>query len=191
MQIILMRHGRPDADTRQWLNARDFGAWIDHYNAAGIDPATPPSTAALNLARQADHVLCSPLPRSLTSAAALGISTPHTCDPAFRELDMPHADWRSPVLPVGLWSVLFRLAWMAGYGRHAESFAAAKARAASCADTLRQLAAAHGSVLVVGHGALNLLIARALRRTGWQTTDSAPRRYWQYAIFSRPTPLAP
>jgi broad specificity phosphatase PhoE len=191
MQIVLMRHGRPAIDGQQRLSARSFGAWVDQYNAAAIDPASPPPAAAISQARLARHVLCSTLPRSLTSAAALGIDAPHGQDTAFRELEMPHADWHFPILPVGLWSVLFRLAWALGYHRHAESFASARTRAAACATTLSQLAATHGSVLFIGHGALNGFIAQALRRSGWHSPDSAPRHYWQYAIFSRPTIQAP
>ena len=187
MQIILMRHGRPVIDARQRLSARGFGTWVGHYNAATIDPASQPPAEAIAQARQAAYVLCSTLPRSLTSAAALGIESPHGRDAAFRELEIPNADWRFPVLPVGLWAVLFRLSWALGYHRHAESFAAARVRAATCTDTLSQLARAHGSVLFIGHGALNWFIARALRRAGWHSSAGAPRRYWQYAVFSRTT----
>lgn len=190
MQIILMRHGRPAIDSRQWLSAQAYGTWVKHYNVVIIDPAAPPPTEATRHARQAAYVLCSTLPRSLTSATKLGVQA-HGQDAAFRELEMPNADWRFPILPVGLWSVLFRLAWVLGYRRHAESFAAGRTRAAACAETLGQLAATHGSVLFIGHGALNGFIARALRRSGWHSPDSAPRHYWQYAIFSRPTIEAP
>lgn len=187
MQIILMRHGRPEINTRQWLSARDFGAWVTQYNAAAIDPTSKPPAEAIRLARQARYVLCSTLPRSLTSAAALGIQTQHGRETFFRELEMPHADWRFPILPVGMWSILFRLLWALGYHRHAESFAVARARAATCADTLSALAITHDSVLFIGHGSLNWLIARLLRRAGWQTPDSTPRRHWQYSVFSRTT----
>jgi broad specificity phosphatase PhoE len=191
MQIILMRHGRPAIDSQQRLSARDFGTWVGHYNAAAIDTASRPPAEAIEQARQAAYVLCSTMPRSLTSAAALGIQPPYGREAAFREMEMPHADWHFPVLPVGLWAVLFRLAWVLGFHRHAESFAAAKARAITCADSLSQLATAHGSVLFIGHGSLNWFIARALRRGGWHSADAAPRRYWQFAIFSRPTVQAP
>ena len=180
-----MRHGRPAIDTRQWLSARDFGNWIRQYDAAAIDPAAFPPDAAISQARQAACVLCSTLARSLTSARALGIAAPHDSNAAFRELEMPHADWRHPRLPVGLWSVLFRLLWLFGYHRHAESISAGRARAFSCAGTLEQLAAQHGKVLFIGHGSLNWFIARALRRAGWQSSNDAARRYWQYAVFSR------
>lgn len=191
MQIILMRHGRPAIEARQRLSANGFGIWVGHYNAAAIDPASPPPAEAIEQARQAAYVLCSTLPRSLTSAAALGIQTPHRRDAEFRELEMPHADWQIPILPVGLWAALFRLAWALGYHRQTESFAAARARAANCAETLSQLATTHGNVLFIGHGALNWFIARALRRAGWHSLDGTPRRHWQYAVFSRTTTESP
>lgn len=189
MQIILMRHGRPLGPAPRWLSARAFGAWVDAYDAAPIDPACPPPAAALRLARQAAWVQCSSLPRSLSSAAALGVR-PDAGDVAFRELDLPRADWRFPPLPVACWLLLFRLAWVAGYRRQAESFAAARDRAAACAAGLIQLAGQQGSVLFVGHGALNWFIGRALRRAGWQSSGGA-RRYWEAAVFSRGEPVSP
>ena len=185
MQIILMRHGRPVIDGQHWMSAHDYGGWVSRYDTAAIDPASPPPAEAISQARQAAYVLCSTLPRSLTSATALGIHAPHGQNAAFREMEMPYADWRFPILPVGLWSVLFRLAWTLGFHRHAESFAAARARAVACAETLSQLAAAHGNVLFIGHGSLNWFIARALRRAGWQSSNDDARKYWQYAVFSR------
>lgn len=186
MQIILMRHGQPAIDHRQWLSASGFGTWIERYNAAAIDPASPPPGKAIQLARQANYVLCSCLPRSLTSATALTIDKPHDQDLAFRELEMPHAEWRFPILPVSLWLVFFRICWALGYHRDTESFAAGRARASACADTLSQLSATHGCVLFIGHGLLNRFIARALHRAGWQTSEQTSSRHWEYATFSRP-----
>lgn len=183
-----MRHGRPAINTQQWLSALSFGAWVGHYNAAAIDLVNPPPAAAVSQVSQASYVLCSTLPRSLTSAIALGVQTPDCIDEAFRELEIPHAEWRYPILPVSLWLVLFRMLWVFGYHRHTESFAAAKVRGSNCANTLSQLAGTHGNVLFIGHGSLNWFIARALRQAGWRSSDSTPRQYWQYAVFSRTVP---
>jgi broad specificity phosphatase PhoE len=191
MQIVLMRHGRPAIESTKCLNAKDFGAWVERYEAAAIDPAYPPPATAIDQSRQAAYLMCSTLPRSLSSANALGVEAPDGHDAAFREMEMPSADWRYPVLPVAAWAVLFRLAWTLGYHRDTESFTAAKARADDCADVLARLAAAHGKVLFIGHGTLNWFIARALRRAGWRSPDKAPRHHWQSAIFSRTTPQSP
>lgn len=97
MQIILMRHGRPAIEARQRLSANGFGIWVGHYNAAAIDPASPPPAEAIEQARQAAYVLCSTLPRSLTSAAALGVETPHR-RPGWHSLDgTPRRHWQYAV----------------------------------------------------------------------------------------------
>lgn len=68
-----MRHGKPKIDTRRRLNAAEFGVWVEHYNAAGIDTECLPTLEAIAQASQCAFTVCSNLPRSLESANALGI----------------------------------------------------------------------------------------------------------------------
>lgn len=186
MQIVLMRHGKPKIDTRRRLNAAEFGVWVEQYNAAGIDIECLPTQEAFEQASQCAFTVCSNLPRSLESANALGIESIGIYSHMFREMDMPHAAWRFPILSLQAWLVFFRLAWAFGYSANAESFKSAKARARSCAEQLANLASTHGTVLFVGHGSLNWFIARYLKRMGWQSADRPPKKYWEHSAFYMP-----
>lgn len=184
MQIVLMRHGRPLIDSRRRLHAAAFAAWVERYDAAGIDAAWAPPLLAIERARQCTFVVCSDLARSWESASAVGLAQADVCSPMFREMEMPAAAWRFPKLSLPVWSVFFRLLWVFGYSAGAESFTAAKARARDCAEQLADWASVHGSVLFVGHGSLNWFIARHLKRMGWSCPTRPPRRYWEYSVHS-------
>jgi len=184
LQIVLMRHGKPEIDTCLRVNALEFGAWVDKYNAAGVDAACQPPQTAIEQAKQCTFTVCSNLPRSLESAKTLGIERLGISDNMFREMDMPHAAWRFPKLSVLAWSVIFRLAWALGYSAGVESFKAAKERARSCAEHLASLASAHGTVLFIGHGSLNWFVAKNLKSMGWSCTEKPPREYWEFSVFN-------
>ena len=183
MQIILMRHGKPKVDRGLRLNARAFGAWVEQYDAAGIDPECKPPHEAVIEAQQCAFVVCSDLPRAVESARALGVERIGVNSGLFREMDMPHAQWRFPRLPLPVWLVFFRLAWVLGYGSQVASFELGKVRAQRCAQALVRLASIHGRVLLIGHGVLNRFIARDLRRMGWRSIENPTQGYWEYRIF--------
>lgn len=183
MKIVLMRHGKPRVDTHHRMNAAEFGVWVEQYNAAGIDTEWIPTQDAIAQASQCAFIVCSDLPRSLESANALGVEHIGSCSYMFREMDMPHAEWRFPTFPLPVWLVFFRIAWALGYSANAEPFKSAKARARSCAEQLANLASIHGTVLFVGHGSLNWFIARYLKRLGWLSADNSTNKYWEHSIF--------
>lgn len=184
MEIVLLRHGRPRIDTRRRLSAAEFGLWLHAYDAAGLDAAGPPPPGALAQAESCNFALCSDLPRAIESAGALGRMARR--DTLFRELGMPRANWRFPRLPPGAWAVLFRLLWLAGYAPATESFGEARERARACAVRLAELAAEHGKVLFVGHGALNWLIAGHLGRMGWAGPPRPSGSHWAFSIYRYP-----
>jgi len=179
-----MRHGKSKVDNALRLNAREFGVWIERYNASGIDLEHLPPQVAIAQARQCAFTVCSNLPRSLESAKALGVGHIGMCDSMFREMEMPHAAWNFPRLSVSKWLVFFRLVWAFGYSANGESFKAAKERARRCACNLADLASAHGIVLFVGHGFLNWFIAQSLKRMGWSCSEGPPKKYWQWSVFN-------
>ncbi len=183
MKIVLMRHGKPRIDKHLRLNAAEFGAWVEKYNAAGIDSECQPPLEAIEQATKCAFTVCSNLARSVESAKALGVERIGVCSSMFREMDMPHATWRFPSISLLAWSVFFRLAWAFGYSANAESFKAAKTRARGCAEHLANLSSTHGTVLFVGHGSLNWFIAKYLKRMGWLSAEKPPRKYWEYSVF--------
>lgn len=184
MKIVLMRHGKPMINKHLRLNATEFGAWVEKYNIAGIDTRHESPREAIEQAKQCAMTVCSNLARSLESAKILGVKHIGLCSPMFREMDMPHATWRLPRLSPAIWLIFFRFAWVFGYSANTESFKAAKARARNCAEQLAGISSTYGTVLFVGHGSLNLFIAKYLKRMGWICSEKPPRKYWEHSIFT-------
>ena len=167
----------PVCDHATRIRGSDFGQWVDAYDCAPLDPERTPPAAVRNRVAATSCIATSALRRSLESAEALAPGRPLVSDPLFNEAGVPTAiPWHFTLRP-DHWDALARIAWLAGWARETESFRGAIARADRAAERLIDLARAHGSVTLVGHGMLNTLIARALRRRGWKGGGS-PRSYW-------------
>lgn len=182
MPIILMRHGKPDGLSSQRLSAQAMTQWTADYDRALIGDDMPPQRC-IDIARQADIVVASPLPRALASLEKLGLSA-SVIDPLFREVGLPSLPLATPALPPALWLSLLRLLWLCGYSGSVESFRHARQRAVVAASQLISLSE-QGTVLLAGHGIMNKLIARELRRQGWLAEKHASSRYWSTAVYHR------
>jgi broad specificity phosphatase PhoE len=129
-------------------------------------------------------VASSTLQRACESAQLLAAGRPLFCDPLFVETEIPSRISLRLALAPRYWSVLARAAWFCGWSRGVESLREARDRAHHAADRLDELAREHGSVMLVGHGMMNRLISRALRRSGWR--GSAPGvAYWSVGALER------
>lgn len=185
MQITLLRHGMPNIDKNSRITATEFGAWVSEYNTASLDViACEPPPVTIEHAHKCRFVVCSNLTRSLESAKALGLPDINASEALFRELETPHANWCFPRLSPGAWAVIFRIMWAAGYSANVETFEEARGRARHCAERLAELATEHGKILFVGHGLLNWLISRYLKKMGWAGSRTPPRKYWDFAIYN-------
>lgn len=183
MKIVLLRHGQSTITSSERLSAADFGRWIKAYNIAGIAPRSLPSVQAIAQARACAVTVCSNLPRSIESAMVLGVDNIAEQDALYRECEMPHAEWRVPKLSVKTWPYIFRMLQLFGYTFNSESIIEARQRAQGCTRRLCDLAQQNGSVLFVGHGSLNWLIARNLLRLGWAGPSHAGRKHWQFGVY--------
>ncbi|WP_434457024.1 fructose-2,6-bisphosphatase [Stutzerimonas urumqiensis] len=185
MQIILVRHGRPDHRNPRWCTPREMKTWIARYNAARVVVGeAPPAVRAL--ASQAGWVVCSSLSRCMQSRSQLVQGPQHAGDALFAEAHLPYLDWDFPRLPARFWRLVFRGAWFLGFSRHTESVRVSDRRARVAAEQLIALAETHGRVLLMGHGIMNILIGRHLRRLGW----SGPlhlflRPYWSPSVYEK------
>ncbi|MET0090220.1 MAG: histidine phosphatase family protein [Candidatus Thiodiazotropha sp.] len=180
MRIVLMRHGRPDFPLKGWIRAQDLAEFAVRYEASDIQDMPPEE--AVGLARNTTRVVGSALRRSLASSKRLGIPDPGQ-DPVFNETPIPHFSRGGLILPVTAWVVLLRLLWLLGYANNGESLREAKRRATKAAKTLDALAREHESVLLVGHGMMNHLIAMALRKRGWRGPNRPGQGFWGYGIY--------
>jgi len=109
MEIVLIRHGKPNIETSGKVSALDFGSWISAYNMAGIDSKDRATTRAIEKASTCVFTICSNLPRSIESARLLKIETPDLICSTFRECEMPYGNWQYPKLSKSAWSLVFRL----------------------------------------------------------------------------------
>jgi broad specificity phosphatase PhoE len=181
VRIVLLRHGRPRFDHRGWIVSRDMAAWIERYDQAGVaDEATPD---ALAVAAGAGCIVASTLARSEQSAHLLARGRDVLREPVFCEAGLPYAEWRLPRLPYRVWLTAYRISWLLGFKARAESLSEAKVRAQEAAARLVALGRQHGSVLLVGHGVMNRLIAQALLSGGAVGARRSRGRYWDFDVY--------
>jgi len=185
VKIVLIRHGKPRIETKGVVSAADFGVWISAYDMAGIDETHIPSNAAIARAEACAFTVCSNLPRSIESAKLLKVEAPDIISSEFRECGMPYGNWKYPKLSKSVWSLLFRLLQLSGYSANSESYREIKERSKGCTGQLVELAKSHGSVLFVGHGALNWLLHKELLKQGWSGPAKSTKKYWGFGEYSR------
>ncbi|TBW10618.1 fructose-2,6-bisphosphatase [Azotobacter chroococcum subsp. isscasi] len=185
MRIILVRHGRPEHSAARWCSPAQMKDWIARYNEADVAGDEMPDRLVA-LAAEAGTVACSSVARCVQSRAFLDVDCCLQPDPLFAEAHLPYLDWPFPRLPPSLWRLLFRSAWFCGFARHTEPIGESNRRAGAAAERLIQLAEAHGSVLLMGHGIMNVLIARQLRKRGWAgPLHLLMRGYWHASVYRK------
>lgn len=196
MQIILVRHGRPDHGAARWSTPAGMKRWVERYNAAAVVGGERPDSL-VRLADSVGVVVCSSLQRCVESRSHLRCDCEQTPDPLFAEAHLPYPDWGVPLLPSRFWRIAFRSAWFLGYSNHTEPVDESTRRASAAADRLIELARSHGSVLLMGHKIMNALIAHQLRRRGWDGPVFPllsgywhPNRYTYGGSSANPAPKA-
>ncbi|HEY3219901.1 MAG TPA: histidine phosphatase family protein [Gemmatimonadales bacterium] len=185
MTIVLARHGRPAWDFRTPIPGHAFADWFRGEANAPLDSSPRPSAELEQLIRMAKCLVTSPLRRSRDSVDLLAPSTAPLIDPCFREAELPCAIRSRLRLRPELWAWLARSAWFCGWSTGVESFTAARARASQAAMVLASHAKACGAVVLMGHGLMNILIARQLRRAGWTGPRFPRARHWAFAVYER------
>ncbi len=181
--ITLIRHGRPTVSLKTWVPGNRLRQFVDRYNQAEIAPDSFPKDRAIARIQESRWVFTSDLPRTIGSAQKLGCSQPHPPDSDFREVD---CWWDMPVpwcLPAWSWIVLIRLIWPFNLITVPETPAIAQNRAARAAQKLIYHSQS-GPVVLVGHGGMNTLIARELKRLGWQGANQPSLRHWGESTYS-------
>jgi len=184
MEIVILRHGKPDISASEKLKAREMREWIESYDSAGIDRTHVPPVIAIEKAAQCKAVVCSDLKRSVESAETLKAGHVSLSDAVFREFSLPYMEWHSFRLSPMIWAAFFRMLWFAGFSAGGESFRASKRRVKRGADKLKEVAAERGSVLFVGHGLYNYFLSKELRSTGWQGPMNPGKQYWEFGVYT-------
>jgi broad specificity phosphatase PhoE len=185
MQIVLVRHGKPDGVSAAPISGHDIGRWVRHYDDAGITKALAPPAIVRELASSAACVVASDVRRAKESAAWLAASKTVRVDPELREAVLPDSIRISTRVPPGVWVIVARVAWWLNWSDSDETIAMTRHRAERVADRLGRFADEHGSVMAVGHGMFNRFVAAQLRRRGWRGPRTLAGGYWSAARFTR------
>ena len=175
MEIVLVRHGKPDGASNPRVNAAGYGRWVRRYDKSRVRADSRPP-AALRERLRDHYLLASPLARAVHSCELGAGRGPDECWPSLREMDIPR--YKLPgKLPAYAWLYINRTLWLGGKPGPFESFRQAKQRALQTAEQLDALAATRPKIAVFGHALSNRFIARALCELGWRGT---PRfaSYW-------------
>lgn len=185
IRIVLARHGRPAWDFRTPIAGHALAEWLRGEAEAPLAGSPRPSPELEQLSRAASCLAASPLRRSRDSAQLLAPAAVPLIDPCFREAELPSGFRSGLRLPPLMWAGIARSAWFCGWSDGVESFKAARDRAASAASLLTRHAEEFGAVVLVGHGLMNILIARHLRASRWRGPRLPSPAHWSFGVYER------
>lgn len=181
MEIILLRHGKPNVELKGNLNAEEFKQLAVEYMQSGIQDIPPEQ---LKKCFNYHYVVCSNLLRSTDSAEKLNLKNTHVSDALFRETDIPHFNKSIFSLPVVVWLIVLRAMWLFGFSKNGEPFSQAKIRSKHAAEKLILLTQEKEKIIVVGHGLINRLIGSQLEKEGWQASQRMGKSYWEFRKYT-------
>jgi broad specificity phosphatase PhoE len=184
--IRITRHGRSAHPwPTQSISAAEFRQWIHVMNQTGIAIDSHPTAELVAMARGVPVVVCSDYLRSIESAARLVPGCAPRVSSLFREVGRPiPGNWRVR-FPLTAWDHVSRMLWRADWIATDECVHTARRRAHEATLELGHLAEEFRDVLFVGHGMLNALIGRDLRRLGWRGPRRATDDYWGLSVYRK------
>ncbi len=205
--ITLIRHGPPTVSLRQRVRGHQFRQFVERYDAAEIDQRAFPPLSVQQLVAGASVVFASHRPRALHTTAKLlgadelqrkgqaisleGFAIAPLIDPRFREIEFPVDFPRHFKFSAFTWSVIALVLWRMGYSSRSESLANSRARARLAADMLERslerppVGSSTRSVVLVAHGGINRLIAKELRKRGWNGPRMPHSQHWGCTTYCR------
>ncbi|WP_102272588.1 histidine phosphatase family protein [Cytobacillus massiliigabonensis] len=185
MEISLIRHGKSKQIENNRLSSQEFQNWVKKYDESGVFEEDSYPEATLGKAEAASLLVTSDLKRSIESASLLHQQKRVISDSLFREAELPvlSGTWRIRLSP-NCWAIFLRCLWYSGYARQCESLANARQRAERAAIQLVKHAEEHHSVVLVGHGFFNRLIAVELKKMGWKGNRKISAKHWNCATYS-------
>ena len=185
MEITIIRHGRSKCTEKKRVKSSDFMEWAARYDGEGVFEEVQYPSDTLDQISTAGVVFSSHLSRSVESANLLNAEGT-VSDPLFREAELPqfNIDFLKVKMNPGLWAVSLRVMWLLGYSKGCESYRSTKRRALQAADKLIESTESHQTVVLVGHGFFNRMIARELRRKGWSGRRRPGTKHWKCTSYS-------
>jgi broad specificity phosphatase PhoE len=190
MEISLIRHGKSKHIENNIVTCKEFVKWMEKYDNSGVFEEKDYPSETLTKIATASIVITSDLTRSVESANLIiqNRNTRVVTDALFREteLPLPSRNLKFKMRP-NSWAVILRCLWFCGYARQYESLTEAQQRAIKASEQLVKYAEEHKSVVLVGHGFFNRLIAVELKKMGWKGKRKTTAKHWNcttYSLFS-------
>jgi len=181
MEIILIRHGKPQSAVNKWLSAEGFAKWIEDYNASNVSNDSEPPLSLKDRVKEY-FVVSSDLPRAIHSAGLCSGKEPDLVLDKLREMDVPQV--KIPlIISAYAWIILNGILWYLGIHGHVESYKSGKHRAKLAAESLAELAKTQERVAVFGHIVTNMLIAKELLLKGWKGKITG-KSFWSTVEFN-------
>ncbi len=181
----MARHGKPALDRSKWISAKGYDRWWRAYEAGGLDPATVPPQALLDIAGNSRRILSSTRLRAVETALALTDRDNIIQDEVFVEAALP-----APPIPLirllpSFWDIISRGLWWLGMARGEESRKAAETRAYLAVTELEKYADNGEDVLLCAHGWFNRMMRPVLQARGWDCVFDGRDDYWAFRIYEK------
>ncbi|HZG70657.1 MAG TPA: phosphoglycerate mutase family protein [Chondromyces sp.] len=186
MEISLVRHGKSQLTENDKITCLDFRKWIEKYDNNGVvEEPTYPSKTIEKIAN-AKIVVTSDLKRSVQSAKLLNSAVKIIPNSLFREAELPAGSMKLLDIKFrpSIWAIILRLLWICGSSHDCESLSDAKFRAKKASQQLINYAEEYHSVVLVGHGFFNMLIAKELQKNGWKGKRKSGAKHWDCTTYS-------
>ena len=180
-QIIFIRHAKVDMDSSRPICAASLTKWEESYNTAPIANVLPDDEIVRSI-QNADYVLSSTLRRSIDSLKLIEVSIDEK-NSLFNEASIPVLKGSMIKMRPTSWLMLFRLLSLAGVGRWARTLKETKKDAKSAAVRLVELSQEHDNIVLMGHGVMNWLIRKELKRAGWKSKTRDVHSNWGYTLL--------
>ena len=186
MEISMIRHGKSVCTKTSRIACEEFESWVEQYDNSGVFEENSYPTVTLDKIKTANIILASDLKRSIESTNLLNPNLEAISNPLFREteLPIPLTNLWGLKLNSNIWAVILRFLWFFGYSNGCESLSSAKDRANKASELLIKHAQEHTSVVLVGHGFFNMLIAKELKKEGWEGRRKTSSKHWSCTTYS-------
>lgn len=183
-QIVLIRHGEPNIEKKDWRNRKEAIRFIQQYDSALVIPF---NNGPLNLENiPIDTILHSSLTRARhTAQLAFGKSFTLIEDSSYKEFENKIRNGCNFKRPIRCWVTSSRIFWFLGLNdKNIESFKDAKKRAKSNKVKLDLKANQNGMVILVAHGLHNKYVKKFLRKAGWKLVLNNGNDYLSIKILA-------
>lgn len=186
MEISLIRHGKSQLIDNEKIAFEEFKKWVEKYDLYGVNEEPIYPVMTLEKVSTAKLVITSNLKRSVVSAMLLGSKAKPISEPLYRETELPAPPkiLFNVKLKPNTWIIILRLLWLSGYSNKCESLRKARVRAKEASQQLMDYANEHKMIVLVGHGFFNMLIAKELKKKGWNSKRKVGAKHWNCTTYS-------